>query len=149
MTSKRSIFLVALCGLALVGAGCGDDDDNGALSYDDSVAEMNDVCASAEDIGKGLTGEPANDAPLLAEAAPKFEDVINEMRDLEVAEELESARDDFVANGQEQLDVVEKAQAEAEAGDKKAYQATLEGGQALDKKSEALASKLGAQECAE
>jgi hypothetical protein len=149
MTSKRSTFIAGLCGLALVGAGCGDDDDNGALSYDDSVAEINDVCASVDDIGQGLTGEPANDAPILAELAPKFEDAINDMRDLEVAEELESARDDFVANGQEQLDMVEKAQAEAEAGDKKAYRATLEGGQALDKQSNALASKLGAAECGE
>lgn len=147
MTSKRYIFLVALCGLALVGAGCGDDDDNGALSYDDSTAEINEICGSVGDIGQGLTGEPKNDAPILAEAAPKFEDAINEMRDLEVAEELTSARDDFVANGQEQLDMVKKAQAEAEAGDKKAYRQTLEGGQALDEESNTLASKLGAKEC--
>ena len=147
MTSKRSIFIAGLCGLALVGAGCGDDDDNGALSYDDSVAELNEVCGSVDDIGQGLTGDPENDAPILAEATPKFEGAINDLRDLEVAEELESARDDFVANGQDQLDMVEKAQAEAEAGDKKAYTATLEAGEGLDKQSNALASKLGAEEC--
>ena len=143
----KSTFLVALCGLALVGAGCGDDDDNKALSYDDSTAEINEVCASVEDIGQGLTGEPRNDAPILADAGEKFEAAIDEMRDLEVAEELESARDDFVANGQEQLEMVEKAQQEAEANDKKAYRQTLEAGQALDKESNRLASRLGAQEC--
>ena len=147
MTSKRSIFIAGLCGLALVGAGCGDDDDNKALSYDDTSAEINEICASVEDIGEGLSGEPRNDAPILAEAAPKFEDAINKVRELEVAEELASARDDFVANGQESLDLIEKAQAEAEAGDRKAYRQTLKQTQPIDEESNALASKLGAEEC--
>jgi len=148
MTSKRSIFLAALCGLALVGAGCGgDDDDNAALSYDDSTAEINQICAGADDIGEGLTGEPSNDAPLLVEAGTRFQAVIDEIRELDVNEELEAARDDFVANGEEQVALVEEAQQQAEAGDRNAYRQTLESGQALDEESNEFASQLGAEEC--
>ena len=69
------------------------------------------------------------------------------MRDLEVNEELESLRDEFVANGEQQLALVEQAVQDAEAGDKKAYRQTLEGGQALDQESNEIANDLGADDC--
>ena len=148
MTRYRSLLLASLCGLALVGAGCGDDDeDNQALSYDEATAEVNDICKSTENIGEGLTGDPQNDAPILADAAPQFEDAIQDMRELDVPEELTEARDDLVANGEEQLELIEKAQQHAEEGDRKAYMQTLRQGQKLDAESNEAANLLGAEEC--
>ena len=144
---KLSVSIASLCVLALVAAGCGDDDDdNGALSYEDTGAEISAICTDINDLGEGLNGDPENDAPILAEEAPKFEAAIDDVRELEVNEELESIRDDFVANGEEQLALVEEAQAQAEAGDRKAYIKTLESGQDVDK-GDALANDLGAEEC--
>ena len=143
---KLSTCIAGLCALALVGAGCGDD-DNDALSYEDTGTELSAICADLDDLGEGLTGEPANDAPILEDAAPEFEASIDEVRDLDVHEELESIRDEFVANGEEQLALVEQAQEDAEAGDRKAYRKTLESGQEIDQESNDLANQLGAEEC--
>ena len=143
---KLFLCMAGLCVVALVGVGCGDD-DNDTLSYDDTGSEISAICADVNDLGEGLNGDPENDAPILAEEAPKFEDAINEVRELEVDEELESIRDDFVANGEQQLALVEEAQAQAEAGDRKAYIKTLESGQDVDNEGEELANQLGAEEC--
>ena len=42
---KLSILLAGLCGLALIGAGCGGD-DNDTLSYDDTGAEISAICST-------------------------------------------------------------------------------------------------------
>ena len=144
---KRSMILAVLCATALVAAGCGGDDDNQALSYDDTGTEISEVCNSLDDLGTDLNGEPANDAPILAEDAPRFEDAINEVRELDVHEDLEDARDAFVANGEEQLAIINEAQQIAESGDKKAYREKLEEGQSLDAESNEFASDLGATDC--
>ena len=146
---KRSICIAGLCGLALVGAGCGDDDDNGTLSYDDTGSEISAICADLGDLGEGLTGEPKNDAPILQEALPEFQAGINEVSELDVNEELAPIRDEFVANGEAQVALVEEAIEHAEAGDKKAYIKTLESGQEVDQESNRLANELGAEECIE
>jgi hypothetical protein len=143
---KLAMCIAGLFALALVSAGCGDD-DNGTLSYEDTGAEISAICADVDDLGEGLTGEPKNDAPILEEAAPDFEAAINEVSELEVNEELESVRDEFVANGEGQLALVEQALADAKAGDKKAYLKTLNSGQDLDRESSELANQLGAEEC--
>jgi hypothetical protein len=147
MTSKRSIFLASLCGLALVGAGCGDDDDNKALSYDDTGTRIGELCDTVNT--EGLTGEPANDAPILEDAIPDFEKAIDDIRALEVAEELESDRDAFADNAEQQLDLIKEAQTAAEAGDAKGYREAAKQTAPLDKESDAIASRLGAIACAE
>jgi len=143
---KLSVLIAGLCGLALVGAGCGDD-DNDTLSYDDTGSEISDICAEADELGEGLTGEPENDAPILEEDIPEFQAAIDEVADLDVNEELAPIRDDFVAAGEEQVALIEEAQQKAEAGDKKAYLKTLEGGQSLERRSNEIANQLGAEEC--
>jgi len=144
---KRSMILAVLCATPFVAAGCGGDDDNQALSYEDTGARISEVCASLDEVGTDLNGEPANDAPILGEAAAEFGEAINEVRDLEVDEELESARDAFVANGEQQLAVIEEAQEIAETGDKKAYRQKLEEGQSLNAESNRVANELGATDC--
>lgn len=145
MKSKRSIFLAGLCGLALVGAGCGDDDDNKALSYDDTGTRIGEICDTVK--FDGLNGKPANDTPILEEVVPDFEKAIQDVRDLEVAEELEADRDAFTDNAEQQLALLKEAQTAAESGDAKAYRATLDEGQPLGNESDAIASRLGAVAC--
>lgn len=145
MTSKRSIFIAGLCGLALVGAGCGDDDDNGALSYDDTGTRIGEICDTVK--FDGLTGKPASDAPVLEQVVPDFEQAIEDIRALDVAEELETDRNAFADNADQQLAIIKEAQTLAEEGDQKAYRAKLDGSQPLDKESDAIASRLGAVGC--
>ena len=147
MTPKRSIFIAALCGLALAGAGCGDDEENQALSYDETGDEISQICEGVN--VEGLNGTPKNDAPILEQAVPDFEQAIQEVRDLEVDSELEGTRDQFADNGDQQLAIIREAQEAAEAGDKKEYRRVLERVQPLDTESEELASKLGATGCME
>ena len=143
---KRSLVMGGVCALALVGAGCGDD-DNDTLSYDDTGTEIGEICDTVS--FDGLNGKPENDAPILEEAVPKFEDAVQEVRDLEVNEELEETRDAFADNADQQVAVIKEAQAAAEAGDAKKYRTTIEEAEPLDKESDELASQLGATGCIE
>jgi hypothetical protein len=143
--TKRSTFIAALCGLALVGAGCGGDDDNDTLSYDDTGTEIGKACESVDTTG--LNGEPANDAPLLDEVISQFETAIQDVRDLDVNEELEADRDAFADNGDEQLAVIKEAKELADEGDQKAYQDKIQGLGPLDAESDEIASRLGAEAC--
>jgi hypothetical protein len=147
MTSKRTVVLAALCGLALVAAGCGDD-DNDTLSYDDTGTEIGEICQGVEAQAQGLNGKPANDAPILADFAEALEEAVQEVRDLDVDEELAETRDAFADNGAQQVAVIREAQALAEDGDAKAYRAKVEEDAApLGRESDELASKLGATGC--
>jgi hypothetical protein len=143
---KRSICIAGLCGLALVGAGCGGD-DNDTLSYDDTGAEIGAICASVEDEAQGITGDPKNDAPIFEGFIPAFRDAIQEVRDLDANEELEPIRDDFADNAEQQLALIEEAQAVAETGDKKEYRKALRATTPLDRESNELANQLGADAC--
>jgi hypothetical protein len=147
MTSKRSIFLASLCGLALVGAGCGDDDENKALSYDDTGSEISEICDRVQGATDDLNGDPKNDAPVLATFADEFETAVEDLRDLDVAEELAETRDDFADNADAQITIIREAQAIAESGDKKKYVAKVKEAEPLDKESDELASQLGASGC--
>ncbi len=136
------------CALALLGAGCGgDDDDNQADAYNDAIAALDAICQSVDDLGEGLTGDPANDAPILEEVAPRFEEAIQDLSEVDVPEELETPRDEFVENAEQQLELVEQAQQQAEEGDRQAYRDTLREGQAVDEEGEEIARELGAEEC--
>jgi hypothetical protein len=147
MTSKRSILLTMLCGLAVAGAGCGDDnkDSNKALSYGETGTEIGKICDSVD--LKGLNGDPANDVPILKKGIPSFEKAVEDVRKLDVAEELKADRDAFADNADQQIVIIKEAQTAAEKGDKKAYQATVKRAQPLDKESDLIAARLGASAC--
>ena len=145
MTSKRSIFLASLCGLALVGAGCGDDDDNKALSYDDTGTRIGEICDTVK--FEGLNGKPANDAPILEDAVPDFEKAIQDVRDLDVDEELAETRDEFADVADQQLAVIAEAKGVAEGGNAKKYNAAFGQLESLGRTSDELASQLGATAC--
>jgi hypothetical protein len=143
---KRFVLAGGLCALALVAAGCGDD-DNDALSYEDTGTEIGAICDTVQ--FDGLNGKPENDAPILEEEVPKFEDAVQEVRDLEVNEELEEIRDQFTDNADQQVEIIKEAQAAAEAGDAKEYRSVIQSAEPLDKESDELASQLGATGCIE
>ncbi|HYH59051.1 MAG TPA: hypothetical protein VD790_07495 [Thermoleophilaceae bacterium] len=145
MTLTRSFLLAPLC-LLLFAAGCGGD-DNQALSYDETGTEVSEICQSVE--FSGLTGEPENDAAQLEVIIPDFEAAIEDVRELEVDEELETDRDAFADNADEQLAIIQEAQTIAESGDKRAYREKVEETQPLDRESDLLASRLGASGCLE
>jgi hypothetical protein len=144
---KLATSIAGLCALALVVAGCGGDDDNDTLSYDDTGTEISAICESVN-FGE-LTGKAEEDAPRLAEIIPDFEGAIQEVRDLEVNEELEADRDAFAQNADQQVAVLEEAQAIAETGNTKEYRKKLDETQSLGSESDALASRLGASGCGE
>lgn len=143
---KRAICIAGLCAVAFVGAGCGDE-DNDTLSYDDTGTEISAICESIDVEAEGLNGKAQHDAPILETLVPAFDDAIQEVRDLDVNEELASIRDDFADNADQQLALIEEAQVAAETGDTKAYRKALEGTGSLDSESNELANDLGADGC--
>ena len=145
--TKRSLFLACLCGLALVGAGCGDDDDNQALSYDDTGTEISEICQSVEDEAQGLNGKPKNDAPILENFVPAFEKAVEDIRALEVHEDLHDAHEGFVTSSEEQVGLAKEAQALAEQGNAKEYRAKVGEVESVGAAGETFASQLGATAC--
>jgi len=150
----RHAFPGALCGLALLFmAGCGGDDDNGALSYEETGDELVAICqefdtAETED---RLSGDPGQDAPLLAEINDQTSEALDEIRALEVHEELVEARDEFVSVGEESLERGEALQTIADEDDRRAYLKQIREfarrAPALGAEADAAASQLGAPEC--
>ena len=152
MTLERSHFLAAICGLALVGAGCGGDDDNDTLSYDDTGTEISAICdkydTDAEEAK--ITGKAEDDAEIIGGIVDSTRKAVEEMRGLEVDEQLANQRDVYADLGDEAAELAEGLRDAAEAGQQeyeaalKAAQKETEGKQA---ESNAVASSLGAEAC--
>lgn len=150
---KFKWMAVAVVGASLTLAACGgDDDSNSQLSYADYGREANKVCKDADaridPIGEKLTGEPQNDAPLIGQLAGEFESVIGDYKELEPPDELKADHDEFVRLADQQLAATKEAEQVAKSGDQAAYRAKLQEIEPIDKESDAVASRLGAQECA-
>jgi hypothetical protein len=152
---KRSAMIASLCGLALVGAGCGDDDDdNQGLSYEDTGAEISKICDTVPDGEElGLTGDAKQDAPKLDEAVAAFEKAIADVEALEVDEELEDERDRFVEIGKGQLEYARELQSAAAQGDDAEYRRVAEDiattAASTNTESKEVGSRLGAEGCVE
>jgi hypothetical protein len=94
-----------------------------------------------------LNGDPKNDAAVLERIVPDFEGAVQDVRDLDVNEELASIRDEFAANADEQIAIIDEAQALAESGEEKAYKKKLQSIGPIDDESNELANQLGAEGC--
>ena len=147
---KWTAIAVAGASLTLVACG-GDDDSNSQLSYADYGQEANKICQEADrkidPIGEKLTGEPQNDAPLLGQLSTEFETVVGDYKELKPPDELQADHDEFVRLADQQITITKEAQQAAESGDKAGYRAKLQEIEPLDKESDEVASRLGAQEC--
>lgn len=148
MTSHRSVVLAALAVLAIAGAGCGDDDDD-TLSRDEAGARISAICQRVETVGQDLNGDPANDAPILGRFAAALQTAADDMRDLDVPDDMEADRDALAKNADANAAVAKEVRAIAETGDRKAYVAKVEDEVTpLEAESDRLATKLGATGCA-
>jgi hypothetical protein len=137
--------------LALL-AGCGDD-DNDALSYDETGNELSAICQKYDTAAEeeNVTGDPENDAEVLRGINDKVSSALEEIRELEVNEELVDARDEFVEVGEASLERGETLQQLAEDGDRRAYLKQIREYQRasgdLAAEADASASALGAPAC--
>lgn len=161
---KSTPLLLTLGALALFGAGCGGDDEEGAETtatatqpaargYDETISAVNDVCKSANEavdpIGEKITGEPKNDAPLIGQIVEVNEEHIAELGQIEPDPKLADAFDTFTESIDAQQAATRAAQEAAASGDKDAYNQALAGVGAADKTSTAAAKALGAKDCAQ
>jgi hypothetical protein len=152
---------------ALVLAGCGGGADTttdagatgatGAqgtpLSEDEFVSQGNEICAEANDQVEALQ-LPAPDEPITALAKPFREagQITQEGYDKLVAltppENRQQEFNEFLALGKDSIADSEKAADAAEAGDTQQVQAVIQKAGPREKKSDALASSIGLDECA-
>lgn len=144
MTS-RGLLGTAICGIALA-TGCGGGDSD-TLTRAETGAKMSKICGQVEAKGRGLNGDPANDVPILKEFVPAFDRAVDEIRDLDVPDELSDTRDRFVELSDKQVALAKEAQRLAESGDRKAYVAKVEEMHPVENKLAPVAGKLGAFSC--
>ena len=148
---RRRYIPVTLAAVALT-AGCGGD-DNDTLSYDETGEELSAICQKYDTASEEekLTGKAEQDAPVIADVNEKTSQGLEEIRDLEVNEELEEARDEFVTFVEGSLERGQNLQSVAETGDQRAYVREIRKLQRqnanLKAESDAAASKLGAPAC--
>ena len=142
----------ALAAMALLAAGCGGD-DNDALSYAETGEELSAICQKYDTAAEEekLTGRAEKDAPVIADINGKTSDGLEEIRELEVHEELEEARDEFVTVVEGSLERGQELQDVAESGDQRAYLRQIRELQkqnaGLNSEADAAAAKLGAPAC--
>jgi hypothetical protein len=125
---------------------------NQALSYSDFVAQANKLCAGVNAkvaaAGTGLTGEAANDAPILDKLLPLLKDAAASLDTITPPDELADAWDTFEADVKSQIAEDDTALAAAKAGDDETYKAQLAKLQQLDAQTNTDAAATGAAECA-
>jgi hypothetical protein len=152
MTRVSLLLTVSLSGLALAATACGDD-DNRSLSYDDTGKELAAICREYDTASEEekLTGGVEADEPVLREVTDRTEAGLAEIRDLDVHEDLASARDDFVAAVEQSIERGEVLLKLATDGEQNAYLKQIREYQlsagAIASRTGKLASKLGAPAC--
>ena len=146
------LITAALSATVALASGCGGD-DNDSLSYDETGEELSAICQkydTASDEGR-LTGKVDQDAPVIADINEQTEKGLEEIRELEVNEELEDARDEFVTVVEGSLERGQELQELAEAGDQRGYIRKIRELQRVNSElgaeAEAAASRLGAPAC--
>lgn len=140
----RCAVCVVLCGLAVAGGGCGEDE---GLTQAETGEEIGLICKEVTAKGQGLNGDPRNDAPILGGFVDAYEQAIGRFRELDVHEDLADERDAFVDLGERQLSVMREAQTLAESGDADDYRAKVGEVEAFNAENNDIATRLGAAEC--
>jgi hypothetical protein len=150
MNVPRTTAALAVAAIAFAGCG-GGGDSNKTLSYSEFGTKAGEVCTSAnagiKQISSKLTGDPANDAPLLGQLIPKLKDANDKFKALKPPDELKADFDKFNSITDEQISVTEKAKSLADSGDQAGYQAQIQQLQSLGSQSDIQASKIGAKAC--
>ena len=143
--------------LAAVFAGCGgSDDDSGALSKEDLIAQADEICADS--IGESQTREAdftaaieANDleaaADVVAENGEQISEGIDEFEALEPPEEDQETIDEFLALSREQVELSAELAEAIRADDGAAVEEISAEGDAIEAESDALADEYGFVDC--
>ena len=165
---KRSfaLFLILAAGaLSLVAAGCGGDDGGGGgdrLSQADFVSQANAICKEANDKIEALdapdfdpTSDTATDEQLdefgdfLDDVIPIARDEVDELRDLNPPENVESDFNQALSLVDETLNEGEEAAEAAHDGDREKVKEKLEESNKHSNEADELAKKIGIPTCAE
>jgi hypothetical protein len=157
---------IAAGSLAVAGCGGGDDTTttgaggasgaSGAtpLSKEEFISQANAICADANGQIEALEAPPQN-AQSVTEVVPFLEqgfaiasDSATKLEAPTPPSELQSERDELVADTKKKIALTEKAIAAAKADDASQFQALSQQVEAIDNKDDALASSIGITECA-
>ncbi len=113
------MLATAFAALALAACG-GDEGSNESSGYSDFTTATNEICSEQipplDALANDLTGDAANDAPILAELADKTKAFVEDIQDLDQPDELTDAVTERNAILNEQYERVTRAQELAEAG---------------------------------
>jgi hypothetical protein len=154
---------VVVASMALVACGSSSDKSssdttaasggsNKALSYSDLGKQLDAYCtkvnADIKPLGDKITGDPANDAPILKQLVPKLQSATDGLSAFKPPAELEAAFTTFKADTQAQVDASKAALTAADSGDTATYQAAIQALQPIGQKTNEDASKVGSAACA-
>ena len=151
---QRLPLLFAIAALALAAAGCGGDDGGGGdrLSKDEYAAQANAICDDFNAEVKAAGPEPQgikDIPPYVDKVKPLFEDGLAKLRKLNPPEDEEETAEEWLDSAEEQIGLLDEIKSAAEDND---LEEVREAGNKIDaanKKTDALAVKLGATSCTE
>jgi len=146
---------------AVAAAGCGGGDNNNSnssnnnnggqrLSKAEYGSRLGAICTDYNKFTNTLDdpGSMNEIKPWIDKVVPRFEDAISNVRELSPPADLQRAHDDFLAVANEETDVLNDIGDAAEANDQKKLLELEQKGTKLDARSDRLAHRLGAEECA-
>ena len=150
MLPARRLAPVLLTGAALIAAGCGGSGEE-RLTRAEFVQRGNAICKKYDDRTDALT-EPktVKDIPAFVDRATRELDAgLRELRALDPPEDLQPDLDRFVSFGEDTKALAGELKSAAAANDEQALAAASQRGDNLERRSDAVARRLGLDQCAE
>jgi len=145
-----TLLLAAVVAGALALAGCGESKGADRLSKEDYVKRADAVCAAfdhrLEELPEPKTIEQV--VTLADQAKPVAEDGLAELRKLRPPTELQEDVDAWLALNQENVDAIDDLREAAAASDEAGAQAVSKRAVENERKADALAKRIGLEECA-
>ena len=145
-----TLLLAAVVAGALALAGCGESKGADRLSKEDYVKRADAVCAAfdhrLEELSEPKTIEQV--VTLADQAKPVAEDGLAELRKLRPPTELQEDVDAWLALNQENADAIDDLREAAAASDEAGAQAVSKRAVENERKADALAKRIGLEECA-
>jgi hypothetical protein len=148
---RRMPKALVVIALAAALAGCGSGDDGTPLSREEFVAQADAICQEYEAKLNALgTPQSAEDLQEFAdESVPIAEEGQGKLEDLTPPAELQDVYDEWLAQGDKAVDIVQRLEAAASENDQQEIQAIAAEAEAADARSRELAEQLGFDECSQ
>ena len=137
--------------LAFVAAGCGGGGGGSALTKDEWVSRVNEIC-DAFNQKQDEIGEPDSIEELSSkgqEILDEFENAIDEVKGLTPPDEIADQVDSFIELAEQQTDLIQQLIDAAEDNDTERIQELGNELEPLDTQSDEVANELGVTTCAE